>query len=525
MPTVNDPRPPHPQRWAILWVACAALLLVVIDVTVLHVAAPAISADLDPTAVQLLWIIDIYSLVAPPLLLATGVLGDRFGRRTLLAAGMAVFGIASLAAALSPSAPALIASRALLGIGGAMVLPTTMSIVRDAFPNRAERVKAVGIWTAVSAGGAAVGPLLGGFLVEHFTWHAVFLINVPIVVAVIPFAIRLVPQSRSENPPPWDTVSILLGGVGVLGLAFGIKEAARFGLVHPKSLVPLILGLLSLFLFCRSQLRASRPLLDIRLFRKPEFAVSVGAVFLSMFGLVGMMFFAAQYLQLVLDLGPLAAAVRLIPLMVASLAGGLIAAWFVTRFGTRRTISLGLAATAVGLIPMLWLGLADQYFLLWPAFILIGVTLEVALVAANDVIISAVPADRVGGVSAIEEIAYELGSGFGIVVLGSVLAAVYTSRLVPVELIGASGMGAARESLNRALEVAEGLSAQTGEALTEAARLAFVSGFHAMIATSILLIGTSAIAAWLMLRPPGPGPVGAENEAAAGPTGSPESMI
>ncbi len=510
---MTDPVPSHPQRWAILWVLCAALMIVVIDVTVLHVAAPAISADLDPSAIQLLWIIDVYSLVAPPLLLVSGLLGDRIGRKTVMMAGLVVFALASLAAALSPSATALIASRAVLGIGGAMVLPATMSIVRDAFRDRVERVKAVGIWSAVSAVGAAIGPLVGGFLVEHFSWHAVFLINVPIVLAVFPFAIKLLPQSRAISPPPWNSGAILLGGLGVLGIAFGIKEAARYGVASAPALATLAVGVASLALFARSQLRSPHPVLNVRLFARPAFAVAVGAVFLSMFGLVGIEFFGAQYLQVVLGLEPLAAAWRLMPLVLAALAGGLLAARLLARVGTRRTISLGLGATALGLVPMLWLGLEDQYILLWPGFILIGFALEVALVSANDVIISSVPADEAGGVAAIEETAYELGSGFGVAVLGSIVGAVYSARLDSVPGLGAEALHEARESITRATDIADGLSAAVGEPLVEAARLAFVSGYHAMVAVSIALIGISALLAARLL---GPGPAaGPENQTGA----------
>jgi len=498
----DDPVPSHPRRWAILAVVCVSLLIVVIDVTVLHVAAPAIQADLDPGPVELLWIIDIYSLVAPPLLLAAGLLGDRIGRNPVMLAGLAIFALASLGAALSPTAGALIASRALLGVGGAMVLPATMSIVRDVFRDRAERVKAVGIWTAVSAGGAAIGPLVGGFLVEHFSWHAVFLINVPIVLAVIPFAVRLVPTSRAADPPPWDGRAILLGGLGVLGLAYGIKEGARYGPTDPKTVAALMAGVTCLFLFCRGQLRSAHPVLDLRLFARFDFATAVMAVFLSMFGLVGITFFGAQYMQLVLDLGPLATAIRLLPLMLASLAGGLAAAWVLARIGTRWTIAGGLGATALGLVPMLWLGTDDRFILLWPAFILIGFALEAALVAANDVIISSVPADEVGGVSAIEETAYELGSGFGIAVLGSVLTAVYAARFTPLAGLGPAGLDQARESLSGAIEVAAGLPAGLSHRLIGEAQAAFVSGFHAMAAVSIVLIGVSAVIAARLLRPP-----------------------
>ncbi len=493
--------PSHPRRWAILWVICTSLMVVVIDVTVLHVAAPAISEDLDPTALQLLWIIDVYPLVAAPLLIASGVIGDRLGRKRLLVAGMALFGVASLAATFAPTAEALIAARALLGVGGAMIMPPTMSIIRDVFRDRDERVRAVGIWSAVSAGGAAVGPLVGGFLVEHLWWGAVFLINVPIVLAIIPVAMRLLPESRAATPPPWDGLAVASTVVGILGLAFGFKEGARYGFVDPKVLLSLLAGFGCLVWFARRQLAATRPLLNVRLFARPEFTVAVGCVLLSMFGLVGIEFFGAQYLQLVLGLEPLAAALRLLPLMISALAGGLLAARVLARLGTRWTIALGLAGTGIGLVPMLALGLSDEYYLLWPSFLVIGFTLEVALVAANDVIISSVPADEAGQAAAIEETAYELGGGFGVAVLGSILAIVYTAEVGPLEGISSTGIANAEESLSRALEIAGKMSSQVAESLIETARLAFMSGYHTAIAVSIALVGVSAMAAAVLLRP------------------------
>lgn len=500
---MSDTTPSHPRRWAVLAVICASLMVVVIDVTVLHVAAPAISEDLDPTALQLLWIIDVYPLIAAPLLIASGVLGDRLGRKRLLIAGMVVFGLASVAATFAPTAETLIAARALLGVGGAMIMPPTMSIIRDVFRDRDERVRAVGIWSAVSAGGAAIGPLIGGFLVEHFWWGAVFLINVPIVLVIIPIAMRLLPESRAAQPPPWDTFAVLLTVVGILGIAFGFKEGARHGFVDPEVLASLLAGIGCLVWFARRQLRVPEPLLDVRLFTRREFTVAVGCVLLSMFGLVGIEFFGAQYLQLVLGLGPLDAAVRLLPLMISTLAGGLLAARVLRLLGTRWTISLGLAGTGLGLIPMLALGLTDQYFLLWPSFLVIGFTLEVALVAANDVIISSVPADEAGQAAAIEETAYELGGGFGVAVLGSILAAVYTAEIGKVEGVSSIGIGNAEESLSRALEMAERMSVTVAGPMIETAKLAFMSGYHTAIAVSIALVGVSAAAAAVLLRPRG----------------------
>lgn len=491
----------HPRRWAILAVICVSLMVVVIDVTVLHVAAPAISEDLDPTALQLLWIIDVYPLVAAPLLIASGVLGDRLGRKRMLVAGLAVFGLASLAATFAPTAELLIAARALLGVGGAMIMPPTMSIIRDVFRDRGERVRAVGIWSAVSAGGAAIGPLIGGFLVEHLWWGAVFLINVPIVLVVIPVALRLLPESRAAEPPPWDSLAVISTVAGILGIAYGLKEGARYGFADPKVLATLAVGILALAWFARSQLRAGVPLLNVRLFTRREFSVAVGCVFLSMFGLVGIEFFGAQYLQLVLGLGPFEAALRLLPLMISTLVGGLLAARVLAWLGTRWTIALGLGGTAIGLIPMLALGLTDEYYLLWPGFLVIGFTLEVALVAANDVIISSVPADEAGQAAAIEETAYELGGGFGVAVLGSILAIVYTAKIGQVEGVSGVGIQNAEESLARALEIAERMSSAVGEPMIETAKLAFMSGYHTAIAVSIALVGVSAMVAAILLRP------------------------
>jgi DHA2 family multidrug resistance protein-like MFS transporter len=500
-----DTTPSHPDRWAILAVLCAALLVVVIDVTVLHVAAPAISADLDPTAIQLLWIIDVYPLVAAPLLLASGVAGDRLGRKSLLLAGFAAFAVASVAAAFAPTAETLIAARALLGVGGAMILPPTMSIIRDVFRDRGERVRAVGIWSATSAGGAALGPLLGGFLVEHWWWGSVFLINVPILLLVTPFALKLIPVSRAEDPPPWDTPAVVLAAVGILGIAFGFKEGARYGFLEPVAVVATAAGAGAIFMFVRGQLRRDRPILNVRLFARREFSVAVGCVFLAMFGLVGIEFFTAQYLQLVLGLEPFAAAFRLLPLMLATIAGGLLAARVLVRFGTRRTISFGLAGTTVGLLPMLALGLTDQYILLWPSFILIGFALEVALVAANDTIISSVPADEAGGAAAIEETAYELGGGFGVAILGSILAVGYSAAIGPIEGVSSVGIDNARESLSRAIDIAQTMPSTMAEPLIAGARDAFMAGYHTMIIVSIAILGASAAISTFVLRSRGAG--------------------
>ncbi|MBS1676693.1 MAG: MFS transporter [Actinobacteria bacterium] len=487
-------------RWTVLAVICAAVLVVVVDVTVLHVAAPAMTEELQPSAVQLLWIIDVYPLVVAPLLVASGALGDRIGRERVLFAGLVVFGAASALAAFAWSPLVLIGARAIMGVGGALILPATMSIIRDVFEDRDERRTAVGIWSATMAGGAAVGPLIGGFLVEHWWWGAVFLINVPIVLIVLPIAVKLLPESRAADPPPWDMGGVVLAGAGVLGLAFGFQEGARNGFVDPLVIGVIVAALASLTTFVRQQLARPEPLLDVRLFYDRAVAVAVGCVLLSMFGLVGLELFFAQYLQLVLGLEPLAASVRLLPLMIASLAGGLVAAPILRRAGTRTTIAGGLLLSTVALVPMLALGVEDRYLLLALPFVALGLGLEVALVAANDVIISAVPADRAGNAASIEETAYELGGGLGVAVLGSMLAAVYSNALHPVPGVGAAGMTAAGESLGRAVDVAATLPAAVGSALMVEAKDAFVTGLHLVLLASIALLATSALLSAFALR-------------------------
>lgn len=494
------PRPTPASRWVVLAVICSAVLVVVIDVTVLHVAAPVMTEDLKPSAVALLWIIDVYPLVVAPLLVASGALGDRFGRKRILLAGLVVFGLASALGAFAWSPSVLIAARAIMGVGGALILPATMAIVRDVFDDREERRTAVGLWSATMAGGAALGPLVGGFIVEHWWWGAVFLVNVPVVLVVVPIGMKLLPESKAEVPPPWDTLAVVLAGVGILGLAFGLKQGARHGFADPLVLGVLIGAVTAMTVFVRRQLARPEPVLDVRLFADRTFSVAVGCVLLAMFGLVGLELFFAQYLQLVLGLEPLAASVRLLPLMLASLAGGLLAAPILRRIGTRAVITGGLGLTTLSLVPLLALGLDDQFLLLAPSFVALGLGLEVALVAANDVIISAVPADRAGNAASIEETAYELGGGLGVAVLGSILAAAYSGALGAVPGVNASEMRASDESLGRAVEVASGLPAAVGDALVDAARVAFMDGLHVVLVVSIGLLAASSVLAAVVLK-------------------------
>ncbi|MHC5908808.1 MFS transporter, partial [Streptomyces sp. S6] len=318
------------QRWIVLVVLCVSLLLVAVDATVLHVAVPAVTEDLKPGAIELLWIVDTYPLVCASLLILFGTLGDKVGRRRVLLLGYALFGVASAMAAFAQSAQVLILARALLGVGGAMIMPATLSILRQVFPDRRERALAIGIWSAVAAVGAAVGPLLGGFLLEHFWWGSVFLVNIPLMLVSLPVGRWLLPESKGETDGPWDVVGALMAAGGLFGVVLGVKRlgGGEFGAL---TFVPVALGAVLLVLFVRRQRRRPFPLVDLRMFARPAFGTSVLCIVLAMLALVGLELIAAQYLQLVLGLSPLQTGLRLLPLTLAAMAAGLAGARLLRR--------------------------------------------------------------------------------------------------------------------------------------------------------------------------------------------------
>ncbi|MGW3363462.1 MFS transporter [Streptosporangium canum] len=492
----NDPRARGAGRWSVLILLCFSLLLIAVDATVLHIAVPALTAALEPSSVQLLWIIDVYSLVVAPLLLTFGTLGDRYGRKRLVLAGYLVFGAASAAAAFAPTPLTLITARAFLGVGGAMIMPATLSIIRQVFTDRRERAIALGVWSAVAAAGAAIGPLIGGVLVEHFWWGAVFLINVPILLVLLPSAARILPESRRRASQPWDAPSALLSVLGILALAFGLKEA---GSGHPGGVAAFLCGAGLLVWFVRRQRRLPFPLLDLGLFRRRAFSVGVAAVLLTVFALVGLELMLAQYLQLVLGDSPLGAAVRMLPLMIASVAGGLAGAQLLRRFGLRATMSGGLALTTLSLLPPLGWGTEPHPLVLALCFVGIGFGIQVTLLAASDTIMSSASESRAGGAAAIEETAYELGAGLGVAILGTITTIVYAPSLAPVSGVSPELMTLARQSLAAAAHAAQEIGGATGIALLGAARIAFVSGLHTTIIVSVLLLGVTAVSVALLV--------------------------
>jgi len=490
---------------AVLFTVCAALFLVVVDVTVLHVAAPKIAAGLNPSAAEFLWIVDIYPLVMASLMLIAGVAADRFGRKRLLMAGLAIFAVVSLPAAFAASPMLLIFARSVMAVGAAMILPATVSLLRVAFPDRRERLRAVGIWSAVSAVGAAIGPVIGGMLVEYFCWGAVFLINVPLALLVLLLVWRLVPESRSQAPVVLDGLSVVLSIVAVLAFVLAIKQLTRHGL-DTATLGAFVIAGGGLWWFIQRQLSRQRrgiePLLNVRLFARPSFTMAVLAVVLAVFSIVGLNLVFAQYLQNFLGLTPVEAALRLTPMAAATIVGSLSAHLIVGRCGTRVAIGCGLGLAAFALVPLLVLGTHEQLLLFAGSLAVVGFVLDVVVVSANDAIISAVPQDYIGQAAGVEEVAYDLGGGLGIAVLGSVLTAAYTGGFRAIPGLTAWQRSTARESIRSAQDVAAQANAPAlAEQIRLAAHDAFLAGFHTTVAVSIAILAVAAVAAVVVISP------------------------
>ncbi|MFF4171577.1 MFS transporter [Streptomyces sp. NPDC001744] len=484
------------NRWLVLVVLCVSLLLVALDATILHVAVPSLTEDLRPSSTALLWIVDAYPLVCASLLILFGTLGDRVGRRRVLLLGYALFGAASALAALATESWVLIAARALLGVGGAMIMPATLSILRTVFPDRRERATAIGVWTAVAAIGAATGPVLGGFLVENYWWGSVFLINIPLMALILPLGRRLLPESRGDGDGPWDVVGALMAAAGVLGCVLGVKHA---GAGDPPAVLPaagpLLLGATLLVLFVRRQKRRPHPLIDTGLFSRAAFTTSVGCIVLAMLALVGLELIAVQYLQLVLGLSPLETGLRLLPLTFAAMAAGATGSYTLRRIGPRRMVGWGFALTAGAVLLLVLMGEHDRPLLLTTGFVLLGFGLQTTLFSAYESMLSEAPPGSAGGAAAIGETSYQLGAGMGIALLGSVMNAAYAPGLSGIPGVPEEASRDAANSLGEAYKVADQLGGAAGSALHQAARHSFVNGLHVTLCVSAALLLAGAVMA------------------------------
>ena len=501
---------PDPRRWWILGVLSLSLLIIGLDNTILNVALPTIERDLSADPGQLQWIVDSYLLVFAGLLLTMGSLGDRFGRGKALAAGLVVFGTGSLLSAFAPSAEALIASRGLMGVGGALVMPATLSILTNVFPP-GERAKAIGIWAAVSGLGVAIGPTAGGLLLEHFAWGAVFLINIPVVVVALVAGAKLIPDSHDPETPPVDLRGAALSIAGLTALVYGLIDAPEAGWTAGSTLAIFGVAAALLATFVWWELRAPHPMLDVRLFHNRRFTAASGALTLAFFSLFGSIFFLTQHMQGVLGFDPLEAGVRLLPVAGGLMLAAPLSALLTKRFGAKLTVSGGMTLVGLGLAAMLLADGSAGYGPVALSMAILSFGLGTVMAPATDSVMGALPPAKAGVGSAVNDTARMVGGALGVAVLGSVLAGGYRGGMDDAAVAGLprAAADAAQESHGAALAVAEKIG-ERGDALAAAATDAFVAGMHsaALIAAAVAIAGAVLAALWLPAREAEPEPRG-----------------
>ncbi|MGD0862013.1 MAG: MFS transporter [Candidatus Limnocylindrales bacterium] len=489
----------HHRRWWILAVLIVSLLTVNLDNTILNVALPTLARDLHADTSQLQWMVDGYVLLFAGLLLAAGALGDRFGRRRVMLIGLIIFGTGSLASAFAPSAEALILLRAAMGIGGALIVPSTLSVTANVFTME-ERPKAIGIWTGVSGLGIVAGPVLAGWLLEHFAWGSIFLINVPIVLVSIVGSLALVPEGRSPDAAKLDGPGIALSICGLVAFVYGVIEAPANGWTAPFELALFAAAALLLVGFVVRELTASEPLLDVRLLAQPDFGSAVLAVLLTSFGLFGSMFFFSQYLQGVLSFGTMETGYSILPLAIAMAVfspGGMAVA---KRLGARTTVSSGMTAVAIGLLILRLAGTHDGYPFVAVVLFLVGGGMGFAMSPLTVIMIRALPRSKQGVASAINSTARELGGALGVAILGSLSAPIYAAGVRPATALLPTDAGTAvHDSLAGAGLVASHLPPTQGEALLALARSAFVDGMIVAVTVGALVAIAGAIVAFAFL--------------------------
>lgn len=450
------------RRWSALAVLSLSLVGINLDMTILNVALPHLAADIHATSVQQLWIVDIYSLVLAGLLVPMSALADRLGRRRVLLTGYAVFALASMLVLFADTAAAVIAIRALLGVGGAMIMPTTLSMIRVVFADPKERATALGVWAAASSVGMAVGPVLGGLLLEHGTWHAAFLVNVPVMAVALVAGAVLLPEFRSPTPPQWDAPGALASITGMVALIWAITTFADHGAADGPAWIAFVAGVGILGWFIRRCLRDDNPMLDLTLFRSKPFTAGILAAATFMFAMSALLLLSAQWLQIVEGASPLEAGIAMLPAVLAVAAASPLAPSLAARIGARAVLGGGLAVTGMGFLVIFLAPQPLTYGWMVVAMILLG-TGAGSLAVGSALIISGTPQEKAGHAAALEETSYELGSVLGVAILGSVASAIYSSRINSVAAqgagLGAEQVRAAAQSLSAAEEVARAAGA------------------------------------------------------------------
>jgi EmrB/QacA subfamily drug resistance transporter len=512
MSQAAPPRPAHhaegyDKRWWILAVLCFSLLIIVMDNTILNVALPTLVRKLHASESQLQWMVDVYSLTFAGLLLTMGTLGDRFGRGTTLAIGLAVFGLGSLASAFVGSSQALIATRAFTGIGAALIMPATLSILTNVFPAE-ERARAIGIWAGVSGLAVAIGPVIGGLLLVHFWWGSIFLINVPVCLLALIFGRMIIPNSRDPEPRRLDPVGAAMSIVGLDALVWAIIEAPNRGWTSPGILAAFGIAVAVLAVFIAWELHSDHPMLNVKFFANPRFTAANISITMVFFALFGSIFFLTQYLQFVLGYSALQAGVRLVPLALVMLVMAPIAGQLTNRLGSKGLVAVGMGLGGVGLWVLGQTTTASGYLHVVTGLVIVAAGLALSMVPATESIMGSLPPGQAGVGSAMNDTTREIGGALGVAILGSILSSRYGPRIARAAggALPPSALAAVKSSLGGAIGVAQTLVAQgqgaAGKALIGTANATFINAMDVSlkVGAGIAVVGALISALWLPNR-------------------------
>lgn len=488
-----------PRPWAALATLMLPVLLVSVDNTVLNFALPLISLDFSASSTVLLWIVDAYPLVLAGLLVTMGSLGDRIGRRLILLIGSTGFAVVSVMASMAPSGEALIAARAFLGFFGAMLMPATLSLIRNIFTHQDQRRTAIAIWAACFAAGSALGPLVAGVLLEYFGWGSVFLIAVPVLIPTLIFTPIFVPESKDPSPGPLPVVDAILSIITLAPAVYAIKTIAHDGF-SVVAVLSMALSVVAGVWFARRQLTRPEPMLDLRLFALPKFTGSVLSNLLAVFSLIGFLFFASQHLQLVIGLSPLAAGLTLLPGAIATVIAGLAVVPLARRVPVHVIVAGALLLNVAGYLVVMMLGNGAGSGIIAVAFIILSVGMGGAETLTNDNIVAAVPPNKAGAASAISETAYEVGNVLGTAILGTILTSAYTNNVRLPDGLTPPQQQAAGETLGGAVSTASELAPDIAKSLLESAHHAFDSGAATTSVLAAVVMTVASVVAFFTLR-------------------------
>lgn len=498
IPQLSGESPPN--RWLVLLAVMLAFLPIVLDLTILHVAVPSLTLALKATGTEVLWIIDIYPLLMAGLLIPMGTLADRIGHRRLLLAGLSIFTLGSICAAFSPSPSFLIGSRAIMAFGSAMVMPCSLAILRQAFKVDRERALALGVWSSMGSAGAALGPVVGGLLLEHFWWGSIFLVNVPVMLLVLPLVAVLTPRISIVTKGNWTIMQAVVLTAGIMAVVYALKSVLKPEASLPIAGVALLVGLAMLGWFIRAQLRAAQPMLDMSLFSKPAISAGVIMALVVMSALAGVELMLAQELQFVLGYTALEAGVFMLPLMVGAAIGGPLAGVIMGALGLRMVASTSLLLAGACLAGLAHGDLAHAGLGTEAMLAGLGLVLGVGLTASSVAIMSSTPPEKAGSAGALEATSYDLGTGLGITGFGLLMANSYQNAIRLPEELASQVTPSATQSIGETMIAAQELGGTSADLLIAAAQQAFGATHAMVLLSSAILVGISGLSVLFALH-------------------------